>query len=202
MTELDREIRAAIDALVHRLKNRTEGTDDEPFAMEFVQAMIDDGWLVISGRLIMGLPERFWAKCVVDDAGYETPCLTWVAEKSDDGYGRFRWLGRKYQAHRAAYQQMVDLIPAGLTLDHLCRNPACVNIQHLEPVTNRENILRGGGPAALNARKTYCGNGHEYTPENTLREANGKRHCRTCRRDQNREYMRRKRAAAITEGVS
>jgi hypothetical protein len=118
----------------------------------------------------------------------------WTADASTDGYGRFKWLRRMRQAHRTAYQEMVGPIPPGLTLDHLCRNPPCVNVQHLEPATNRENILRGGNPAAINARKTHCPQGHEYTPENTIRESNGKRHCRTCKRDKDREYMRRKRA--------
>ncbi|WP_414654556.1 HNH endonuclease signature motif containing protein [Intrasporangium sp.] len=77
-------------------------------------------------------------------------------------------------------------IPEGLVLDHLCRNRACCNPAHLEPVTIRENILRGEP-----ANRTHCPHGHAYTPENT-RIDNNMRSCRTCIR----ERARRRRAVA------
>lgn len=113
-------------------------------------------------------------------------------------------------AHRALYELMVGPIPAGHDLDHLCHTAdptclrdrdcphrACCNPAHLEPVTERENTLRGSSPIALNAAKTHCHNGHEFTPENTyvVRTAARRlpgRGCRECRR----LYMRARRAAA------
>lgn len=87
-------------------------------------------------------------------------------------------------------------IPKGLTLDHLCRNRACVNPVHLEPVTNRVNILRGIGITAQNARKTHCKHGHPFTVENTIyKHGGGWRICKICNRARFREYSARRRAA-------
>jgi hypothetical protein len=90
--------------------------------------------------------------------------------------GYFRTPGRRY-AHRAAYEEAYGPIPDGLVIDHLCRVRWCCNPEHLEAVTNRENILRGESPPARNARKERCDRGHELTFQ-----AGGKRYCATCRR--------------------
>lgn len=79
------------------------------------------------------------------------------------------------QAHRITYELLVGRVPEGLVLDHLCRVTACVNPDHLEPVTNRENILRGTGWSARHARATHCVEGHEFT-----HLKNGRRRCRLC----------------------
>jgi HNH endonuclease len=124
------------------------------------------------------LAERFWAKV---QRGEADACWLWRGSKVTKGYGRFGVGGRSVGAHRVAYELLVGPIPEGLTLDHLCRVRACVNPAHLEPVTNRENVLRGVGISAKHARKTHCNHGHELTPENT--ETNGNhRRCVTCRR--------------------
>lgn len=123
---------------------------------------------------------RFWAKVEKDGpipeyAPHLGPCWIW-APALNKGYGV---LGRpgKYggacQAHRFAYQLLIGPIPEGLHLDHLCRVPACVNPDHLEPVTSAENMRRM-------PRKIYCKQGHPFTDENTYWHA-GKRHCRDCR---------------------
>jgi len=69
-----------------------------------------------------------------------------------------------------------------LEIDHLCRVRCCVNPDHLEAVTHRENILRGNTFAAVNAAKTHCPKGHEYTPENTRIHTGGRRQCIACSR--------------------
>src|SRR5882672_6137680 len=87
-------------------------------------------------------------------------CWLWTGSRTRKGYGRVQWDGRTVQAHRLVYELLVGPIPVGLYLDHLCRNPRCVRPDHCEPVSNGENVLRGFGPPAVNARKTHCLRGH------------------------------------------
>jgi hypothetical protein len=123
------------------------------------------------------LPLRFWDKCAVDANG----CWQWSGAKNK-GYGRFSANGTN-EAHRAAYLSIVGPIQPGLVLDHLCRVPACVNPDHLEPVTDRVNVLRGIGPSARRAVATQCENGHAFNAENTIPKKNGAhRQCRECHR--------------------
>lgn len=124
----------------------------------------------------MSPTERFVAK--VDKTG---SCWVWTAYRTARGYGRFNDGSRIVQTHRFAYELWVGPIPDGLELDHLCRNRSCVNPDHLEPVTGRENILRGVSPSAQHAAKTHCPNGHPYSGEN-LYVAPGRHHrqCRAC----------------------
>jgi len=95
------------------------------------------------------------------------------------GYGQIRWHGRKWQAHRLVYELSGRTIPDGLQIDHLCRVRLCVNPEHLEPVTVKENVLRGVGPSAINARKTACIRGHPLIPSPWNRN---KRVCLVCMR--------------------
>ena len=88
--------------------------------------------------------------------------------------------GRRVLLHRLFYANYCGIIPDGMQIDHLCRNRWCVNPMHMEPVTIRENVLRGIGPGAVNARKTACMHGHEFTEANTLMYRGG-RVCLACR---------------------
>ena len=107
-------------------------------------------------------------------------CWEWTGALST-GYGVLRFGGRQAYTHRIAYEIVVGLIPSGLQIDHLCRNRACCNPAHLEPVTRRENLMRGNGPAAVNARKETCPHGHDYAGANLYVAPNGRRGCRACR---------------------
>lgn len=136
--------------------------------------------------------ERFWQK--VDRSG---DCWLWTAGRTPEGYGKF-WLGGKtVLAHRVAYTLEHGPIPDRLHLDHLCRVRHCVNPAHMEPVTHRENVLRGEGVAAKAARMTHCKHGHEFTPDNIRQSTNGVRRCKTCKREASRAERARKKATNV-----
>ena len=101
--------------------------------------------------------DRFWSKVSKSDG-----CWTWLGGLDGKGYGYFRLGSRMVGSYRLAYELLIDPVPDGLVLDHLCRNRKCVNPWHLEPVTNRENVLRGSGITAMQARQTHCKRGHAY----------------------------------------
>lgn len=123
--------------------------------------------------------ERFLPKIAVNP---ESGCWDWTAATFvGTGYGVFALTRDKStQAHRWSYTWFVGPIPAGAVIDHLCRNHICVNPNHLEVVSQRENIRRGEVGAALRSR-THCKNGHEFTEANTwINTRDGSRGCRTC----------------------
>lgn len=132
----------------------------------------------------VAMRDRLLSKVAVNPV---TNCWEWTGYKINSGYGRL-WdpkTKKKQLAHRMAYESMIGPIPDGLQLDHLCRNRACINPAHLEPVTKWENTRRSPVHwAAKNAKKTHCPHGHEYTPKNTRIEtkADGRRSrkCRAC----------------------
>lgn len=110
-------------------------------------------------------------------------CWLWTGSKSALGYGSATWNGKTASAHRVSYLMHRGAIPKGLELDHLCRNPSCVNPDHLEAVTHGENVRRGW-PYREDYHTTHCRHGHEWTPENTYTRPNKKgiaeRFCRAC----------------------
>lgn len=134
------------------------------------------------------LEQRFWSK--VDNCSRDA-CWEWTGGINGNGYGQINVAGRVIGAHRIAYELLVGPIPEGLELDHLCRNRTCVNPAHLEPVTRRENQLRGQSVSGRNARKTHCPSGHPYSGSNLVVKQ-GQRRCRACiRRDQRKQYLKR-----------
>ena len=124
----------------------------------------------------------------------KTGCMIWTSARRPAGYGQFYLNGRSQHAHRLAYEHFIGPIPNGLTIDHLCRNPSCVNPTHLEAVTDRVNILRGEGLAAKNAIKTHCDHGHEFTVENTYWNGD-MRQCRTCQKGWSKQYRTSKKGS-------
>ena len=140
--------------------------------------------------------ERFWAK--VDKSG-PNGCWLWTAS-TRRGYGHFWWNGRLCLAHRVSWTLLRGEIPEGLTLDHLCRVHGCVNPDHLEPVTQKVNTLRGDTFPRRNSEKTHCAHGHRFTLENTRwTRVHGctARVCRTCKREQTRRRDQKRRDARI-----
>lgn len=121
-------------------------------------------------------------------------CWTGLGAKNSNGYVYVKLGGKSVPAHRIAYELAYGPIPPGLVIDHVCRNRECFNPDHLEPVTNRENIRRGLA-GQHNARKTHCKNGHPFDARNT-RWHKGYRVCRACVRMRERESRAKKRAAS------
>lgn len=145
-------------------------TDVDPLAPAVVEQNISEE-LEFSPEEI----ELFWSKAEI--AEWDS-CWIWRgaysgASSRSGRYGAFTTRGRKRLAHRVAYELLVGPIPRGLVIDHVrawgCENTLCVNPLHLEAVTNRENVLRGVGYSALNARKTHCPRGHPLVPRGDCR---------------------------------
>lgn len=135
----------------------------------------------------------FWSR--VDMSAGLFGCWEWTGGKSDTGYGAFE-LDGAVNAHRFAYISRVGPIPAGLELDHLCRNRACVNPAHLEAVPHRVNVTRGDwragvdASAAKNRAKPHCPRGHPYDAANTIQRRSGWRDCRECDKARKRAAYR------------
>lgn len=132
--------------------------------------------------------DRFWSKVA---GGDYTTCWRWTgAVNRRTGYGNFAVTQERWTTpHRYSYETMRGSIPAGLQIDHLCRVRICVNPWHMEPVTPRVNVRRSSNPAAKNAARVACVNGHAFSEENTYSRPGGGRLCRACRR--HREATRR-----------
>lgn len=118
----------------------------------------------------------------------ESGCWEFTGEVAWNGYGMLSEQGRRRVTHRIAYELWVGPIPEGLQLDHLCRNRACFNPDHLEPVTRQENIRRGVGIPVINAAKTHCPKGHPYNEANTRVTKLNQRKCRECDRERHHRY--------------
>lgn len=132
------------------------------------------------GNYTINVVERLLKKIDRTDNG----CWIWTGAMQSNGYGTAVVGYKQTTAHRHIYQATFGGLSKDLQLDHLCRNRACVNPNHLEPVSQRENILRGNGVAAINSKKTVCKNGHQYNEHNTyqrIRNGRPERDCKVCR---------------------
>lgn len=144
--------------------------------------------------ILQRIQEKYVEEIRVPELG---PCWIWTASVDGRGYGQISKDGSPRRAHRVAYELLVGEIPDQHDLDHLCRVIRCINPAHLDPVSHRVNVLRGVSPQAINAAKTHCPKGHEYTAANTyLGRGNGWRQCRACERARQARLWRAKRAAA------
>jgi hypothetical protein len=143
----------------------------------------------------MAMPTVFFDRFTIGDG-----CWQWTGRVDSDGYGRTSTGGHNF-AHRLSYEIFIGPIPKGLTLDHLCRNRACVNPTHLEPVSMRVNALRGMGWAAIHARQTHCRQGHPFDQANTRPSVNRYgfpvRDCRACSSAASRRYRARMKTAVM-----
>lgn len=129
---------------------------------------------------------RFWAKVEKTES-----CWLWTAVHYPNSYGQFGFsrggVSRSVGAHRVAWALVNGEPPEGLVLDHVCRVRGCVNPDHLRLVTNRENILAGISPSAVNAAKVTCSNGHDLSTARITTD--GSRSCRDCHRERGRDLI-------------
>ena len=158
-----------------------------------------------SSRRRIPLEERFWLKVnkngpIPEFAPELGACWVWEASLDGKGYGQINEggiSGHPLRAHRVAWELLRGPLDPALVLDHLCKVTVCVNPDHLEPVTQAENMSRSDLRERQREAKraiTHCPRGHEYTFENTYVRADGSRGCRTCHRERMRGWAARRRS--------
>ena len=154
-----------------------------------------DRWRRTGSIEVLTPEKRFFSHILEVSPG----CWQWDSPGLN-GYGRLHANGSRQMAHRWSYEHFIGPIPRGFQVDHRCHNEdptcaggtscqhrRCVNPAHLELATQRENVLRGKGPSAMQARQVHCQRGHSFDEANTIRERGGKRRCRACKRARERK---------------
>ncbi len=109
-------------------------------------------------------------------------CWLWIGNKLKTGYGYFWHNGKTEMSHRVSYEHWNGNIPDGTEIHHKCHNRSCVNPQHLEVLTHRENLMESETVSTINIRKIHCLNGHKFTPDNTYTRKSGGRECKACKK--------------------
>jgi hypothetical protein len=143
----------------------------------------------MKGKSRRNTPESILAGVLQPEEG----CWTGTQKARYDGYVAVSCGGKYYYLHRLVWETTKgQAIPEGMELDHLCRNRACCNPAHLEPVTGKVNTLRSEGVTAVNARKATCDMGHPLIASNLYRRPNGGRRCRFCNKKAAAKYRRKK----------
>ena len=182
------------------LKDVEDGLSDDQIAIKYNAYPTDVSKWRGDAKIRRPKPSeevRFWTKVNKDgpipehrpDLGQ---CWLWTGAKDPRGYGHFYANGRMINSHRFAWQEVNDPMPKELVIDHLCRNPACVNPAHLEPVTQVDNLRRGrDARGGVNKRRTHCKRGHLLSENNVNFNSHGGRICRTCKQLTNRLYWAR-----------
>ena len=153
----------------------------------------------IGGKKTDEIISRFLEKISIDENG----CWNWTGGKKGGGYAQFALDRKPVSGHRFIYDYFNGDLDPRLTIDHLCRNVACVNPAHLEQVTMKENVLRSPtAPPAINKRKTHCIHGHPLQGDNLYVDSKEQRKCKECTRIRQksskyrkwgREYKKRRR---------
>lgn len=136
-----------------------------------------------AGRSLFDFPDYEWLRLEANfwrNIRKTSGCWYWMGRVVHGGYGSVSIGHSSFLAHRASYELYNGRIGEGLTVDHLCRNRLCVRPEHLEAVTQRENVMRGEGLAAQEARRTHCSRGHPFNGENLGIDRRGHRWCRAC----------------------
>ena len=141
-------------------------------------------------RMYLDPMQRFFSKVNLVDS-----CWAWTDHLAY-GYGVFSIRGTVWKAHRFSYLIFNGPLASNLELDHLCRNRACVNPDHLEQVTRRVNFERGIHPATTRIKKTHCSEGHALTGGNRI-DRGGSARCRVCFKSYQRSWYLRKKERGI-----
>ena len=139
--------------------------------------------------------ERLFKHCKIELGPEEKPCWIWTGagKGAEESYGAYRFKGKSHLVHRISYLMFRGPIPGNLNIDHLCHNRRCFNPDHLEPVTQQENISRGRGND--NSRKKFCPNGHLFNRSYQTPQGDIKRVCDICHRQRGKKlYWERKRS--------
>lgn len=119
----------------------------------------------------------------INKIAFENDCWLFTSSLNGDGYGTFSTVDGVVRGHQMSYHWWHGALQNGLEIDHICQTRNCVNPDHLEAVTHKENVLRGNAWAAHLARQQVCAKcGGEFSIE-----PNGKRRCIPCRKAYDRE---------------